>query len=101
MTTWKNIICNSNLVQKETDRSFLIKLPKSELKFWHPAKLCRTSGKNGYRLSIGYTDDFNFKCFRTGNGKHNFKDIIEEVEYTASQIEELFGVNEDASESED
>lgn len=57
---------NSNLIQHETDRALLIKLPKSDFKFWHPKSLCRISGKRGYLLAISYTVDFKFKIFRTG-----------------------------------
>ena len=68
----------------------MIKLPKSDFKFWHPAKLVRFSGKGNYRMEIAYTDDFEFKCFKTGNGRHNFKDKIEEISMDAADIEEYF-----------
>lgn len=87
---WKRVIGNSNLLQAETDNAVLIKLPKSEMKFWHPKKLVRTSGKNGYRLSISYTDEFTFKCFRNGKGQFNFKEKIQECELSAAEFEEFF-----------
>lgn len=87
---WKQVTANSNLIQTETDRAVLIKLPKSELMFWHPKKCVRTSGKGGYRMSISYTDDFEFKAFRNGKGKHNFKEKIEERELSVPEFESFF-----------
>jgi hypothetical protein len=87
---WKQITANSNLIQTETEKAVLIKLPKKELMFWHPAKLVRTNGKSGYRLTFSYTDEFKFKCFRNGKGITTSFTKIEEVEYTAKQIEEIF-----------
>ncbi len=87
---WKNVTANSNLIQAETERAVLIKLPKSELKFWHPRKCVRTNGKNGYRLSIGYTDSFEFKAFRNGKGRYNGHEKIEEVTLTSAQFEKYF-----------
>lgn len=94
MSTWKSIIANSNLIQYSNDRSVLIKIPHSKLKFWHPAKCVRTSGKNGYRLTIRYTDDFKFKAFRNGEGKNNFRDVIEECEMSATEIEAAFNADD-------
>lgn len=91
MTTWKSVTGNSNLVQHQTDRAILIKLPKSELKFWHPAKLVRFSGKNGYLMKISFTDEFKFKAFRNGKGRYNRFDKIEEVEMSPTEIEKAFG----------
>ena len=95
---WKNIICNSNLVLADTGKSLLIKLPKSELAFWHPVKLCRFSGKNNYRLSFGYTDEFTFKCFRKSDKTGN---ILEERELNSTEIEEIFNSIKNESESKD
>jgi hypothetical protein len=90
MTNWIKIKANSNLVQTSTDRAYLIKLPKSELKFWHPAKLVRFAGKSNYLMSISFTDSFIFKCFRNGKGQTTFNKKIEEVEYNSQEIQEMF-----------
>lgn len=87
---WKNLEFNSNNVQVETPASILIKIPGTKLKFWHPAKLVKYKGKSGYLINIGYTDEFKFKLFRTGEGKYNFRDKIEEIELTASEFENRF-----------
>ena len=91
---WKNIVINSNNVVTATDKAVLIKIPRSKLKFWHPAKLVRYKGKNNYLISIGYTDDFNFKLFRNGEGRHNQKEIIEELHLSAQEFEEYFTFSE-------
>lgn len=89
---WKNISCNSNLIQFDTGRALLIKLPKSELTFWHPSKLCRLSGKNNYKLSFGYTDNFTFRCFRKSSKTQN---ILEEKEMNTNEIERVFNKTDD------
>lgn len=97
---WKKVIANSNLIQAETPKAVLIKLPKSEFLFWHPAKCVRTDGKGGYRLSISYTDDFKFKIFRNGKGRYNSHEKIEEREITSKEFEAYFGKEEDAGQGE-
>lgn len=92
---FKNITANSNLIQTQTATAVLIKLPKSEYMFWHPKKCVRISGKNGYRMSIGYTPTWNFKIFRNGKGKTTSFTKIDEREITAEQFESYFGVSED------
>ncbi|WP_324171125.1 hypothetical protein [Sulfurimonas sp.] len=87
---WKNIEINSNSVQTETIKATLIKVPKTEFLFWHPSKLIRKSGKDGYKLSFGYTDNFTFKLFRNGKGKHNSHEKIEEIELSAQDFEKRF-----------
>lgn len=92
--SFKNVTANSNLIQTETATAVLIKLPKSELMFWHPKKCVRTSGKRGYRLSIGYTADWKFKCFRNGKGKTTSFTKIEERELSATEFEAYFNAGE-------
>ena len=87
---WIQVKCNSNLIQTTTEKAVLIKLPKSELMFWHPSKCIRVTGKNDYLMTISFTDEFKFKCFRNGKGVTNSYDKIEEFEYTAKEIQELF-----------
>ncbi len=90
MSAWKKVTTNSNLIQHETDKACLIKLPKSNLLFWHPLKCVRTSGKNSYHLSISYTDAFTFKVFTPGKGKHNRAEKFNEQELTVEQFEKYF-----------
>lgn len=90
MKNWKQVQGNSNLIQHETEKATLIKLPKSELMFWHPSKLVKTMGKSNYLMTISFTDDFKFKCFRNGKGKTTSFTKIDEVEYSAKEIQEFF-----------
>jgi hypothetical protein len=88
MATWEQVVANSNLIRARTERAVLIKLPKSELTFWHPRKLVRTSGKSDYRMTIAFTEEFEFKCFREGTG---FKrQILEERVLTVEQFKKYF-----------
>nr|DAO33617.1 MAG TPA: hypothetical protein [Caudoviricetes sp.] len=90
MSTWKNITANSNLIEFTTDKSILIKLPKSDFVFWHPAKLVRINGKNNYRMSIGYTDSFIFNIFKQGKGQYNKTQKIAEKQITVEEFEAYF-----------
>ncbi len=93
---WNNLELNSNLVKVDTGKATLIKIPKTKYLFWHPSKLVRTFGKGGYMISIGYTEDFTFKVFRNGEGKHNFMEKIEEYELEATEfIDRFFTITED------
>lgn len=90
MADWQTVEANSNLIQHRTEKSVLIKLPKSELKFWHPAKCVRTAGKSGYFMTISFTEDFSFKVFRNGKGKHNGREVIEERLLTVDEFKGFF-----------
>ena len=87
MSNWKNVKGNSNLIQVTTETSVLIKLPNSKFKFWHPKKCVKTSGKNNYLMSIGYTDEFVFKIFRNGEGSHSKFKVIEEKTISVEDFE--------------
>lgn len=87
---WTNIKANSNLIQYETEKAFLIKLPKSKMKFWHPRKLVRFEGKNNYLMSIGITPDFDVRIFRNGEGRYNQQEVIEEENISGTELIERF-----------
>lgn len=86
---WKQVKANSNLIQTTTDKAVLIKLPKSDFKFWHPAKLVKTYGKNNYILEINYTNDFKFKCFKNGSGSKSMEKTAE-IELNVKEFEAYF-----------
>lgn len=99
---WKNIEINIQNIETDTGKATLIKMPNTSdyagYKFWHPSKLVRY-GSNSYARSIGYTDEFTFKLFKNGNGKHNKFDVIDEIEIDAEEFEEAFGCMEDCTRS--
>ena len=59
-------------------------------KFWHPAKLIRDAGDQGYAKAFSFTDSFKFKLFKNGQGKYNKREIIEQKEITAKDMIEAF-----------
>ncbi len=92
---WKNIEINLQNIEFETEKATLIKMPnKSEYagyKFWHPSKLIRY-GSHSYARSLSYTNDFTFKLFKNGKGKHNKFDIVDKIEIGADEFEEAFDI---------
>ena len=61
----------SNKIQVETDRAYLIKTDDSFGKnqaFWFPKKMTRFMGKNEYYLSIWAPDHFEFEVVKLGVG---------------------------------
>lgn len=102
---WKSINFNAQNIECESDKATLIKMPNNSnyegYVFWHPSKLVREIGGKGYHLSFSFTDDFKFKVFKSGKGKHNFRKIIKETELSAEEMLEEFGVvNESIENSE-
>lgn len=92
---WKNISVNINQIKAETDKAYLINCPHNSnydgFSFWHPAKLVR-SGKHSASISVGYTDEFKFRLIKYGKGKYNSKSIIDEIEISVEEFEEMFEV---------
>ena len=92
---WKNIDINKQNIKFETEKSILISMPHSSeydgFSFWHPSKLVR-SGRNSSSVSIGYTEDFNFRLIKYGKGKYNSHEIIDEDIICSADFEEAFGV---------
>ncbi len=86
---WENIETN-NLIQAETEKAVLIKIPKEEWLFWHPKKLVKTFGKNNYRMSFGVCDDMKFKIFKNGKGKWNKFEKISEKEISIEELKKYF-----------
>ena len=51
----KSISARSNLKKDQTDKEFLIKLPKTDYLFMHPIELVSFSGTNDYLMTIHYS----------------------------------------------
>lgn len=97
---WKNIEINVQNIETETGKATLIKMPNKSnyagYKFWHPSKLVR-NGSNSYARSISYTDEFTFSLFKTGKGKYNKFDVIDEIEISVEEFEEAFECMKDCT----
>jgi hypothetical protein len=90
---WHNIQFNANLIQYETARAVLIKLPEVTDQFWHPIKCVRfVPGSGDSLIKIGVADDMIIKTHRPGNGQYNRTIKLDEREYNAEQfIEKMRG----------
>tara|TARA_Y200000002_G_scaffold382589_1_gene400195 strand:- start:7107 stop:7373 length:267 start_codon:yes stop_codon:yes gene_type:complete len=83
------LILNSNSIQHDTGKALLIKLPKSELCFWHTKRFCNESGKNGYQLSVWFgNDSWKIKAFRAGKNNN----ILESWEKSVAEVAEEFNL---------
>lgn len=98
---WKNLEVNKNNIEYKTIKALLIKMPnKSEFKgysFWHPAKLVR-EGRQVNLVNMAYTDEFIFHLKKYGQGRYNGKEVIDSVDITAEQMEQIFDIAPDKSE---
>ena len=83
-----NISANTNLILWETERAFLLKLPKTRFKFWISKKLVRV-----YENQIIFLipDDFRVRVFKSGEGKWNNRKIVEEKILSRVEFLEYFG----------
>ena len=96
---WNTIEFNSLQIKAETGKSTLIQLPnKSNLKGWgffHPSKLVRDNGGNGYFKTFSFTDDWEFRLIRVGKKTKDTKiicadEIIDAFEHMQSDTNESY-----------
>lgn len=92
---WRSININKQNIKVETDKAVLIACPHNSdydgFVFWHSAKLVRT-GRHSNAVQISYTEDFTFNLKKYGNGKHNRRELIDEVQLGYDELEAVFGV---------
>lgn len=93
MSLWKTTYCNENQIKAETKKAVLVAMPsKSEYKgyaFWHPSKLVQ-NGKASCSVKLMYTDCFEFRLKKYGQGKNNKYSVVSEDTITAAELEEAF-----------
>jgi len=82
--TWNKLYFNKQNIERESERAVLIKLPSSSnyagWMLWHPSKLIREEGGNGYFLSLSFTDDWSFRLFKNYKNKPNPEQMVEPKE---------------------
>ena len=95
MDKWHSIFFNKQNVEYETDRAILINMPSRSVyngwQFWHPAKLVREEGGNGYFLSLSFTDDWSFRLFKSYKRGQNPQKTVSPVE-----IKEAFQASDES-----
>ena len=91
---WQKVTMQSNLVKGETERAFLVKLPKSEFMFWYPKKLTSFKGKNDYLMVLTMKEDMELNIFKNGNGMYNKYEKIAEKTITYSELLDILNNKE-------
>ena len=88
---WQKITVNIQNIEAETGKAVLIAMRhKSDydgFKFWHPAK-CVRPGNNSFEVEVSFTDNWEFKLFKNGNGQYNSRDVIAETTIDAETMME-------------
>ncbi len=72
---------HTNQIIHKTEKSYLVKLPKTELAFWCLRRFCTITEK-GYGLEIWFGDSFTIEAKRTdkkGNILESWKKSVKEV----------------------
>ena len=88
---WKKITVNIQNIEAETGNAVLITMRhKSDydgFKFWHPAK-CVRPGSNTFEVEVSFSEGWEFKLFKNGNGQYNSRDVIAETTIDAETMRE-------------
>ena len=87
-----HVTANNNLIKWETEKAYLLKLPKSKYKFWLSKKLVRIL-PNGYQVRIDIPNNFKIKIFKNGEGRYNKYKVVSEKEVDAEGLLKYFGMD--------
>lgn len=86
------VIANSNLIKWETEKAYLLKLPKSQYKLWISKRFARVL-PNEYQIKIRIPNNFKTKIFKNGEGRYNKYYIVSEKEIDAEELLKYFGMD--------
>lgn len=89
-----SITINLSQIEWETDKAYLIKVPKSKYKFWFPKRYTQSENSRGTKIRLLFEDDKEYKIFKNGQGKYNKHSITSEKMVSCDTILELFGYEE-------
>jgi hypothetical protein len=74
----------------ETDKEYLIRLPKSDFMFLHPKDLISFGEKGKFLMTIQYSSDSCFNISRFSKERHNPIQVVDEKCLTSSEWEAYF-----------
>ena len=78
------IVLQSNAIRHQTDKATLIKLPSSELCFWHPTRFVSFYGKNDHLMKVWFgSEDWIIKARRTSE---KTREVLEEFEMSVLDV---------------
>ncbi|WP_304068608.1 hypothetical protein [Megamonas hypermegale] len=104
MSDWKKISINKQNVRHETAKAALIAMPHKSnydgYEFWVSSKLVHP-GSHSYELYLSLKDDYTFKLRKTGKGKYNRYEVIDEQTISAEEMIEAFDGEVDQKAQED
>ena len=94
---WRKVYFNSQNIEHETAKAVLVKMPNKSAyagyMFWHPAKLVREKGGNGYYMSFSFAEDFEFTLRKYGQNRQvtaekiiGWYEMLESFEQVNEQI---------------
>lgn len=85
-----NIVLTRDHILKETDKAFLLKVPKRmygpRYHFWVSKIFISFTGKNMWYLNVGLVENVKYRIFK--NSSLNFSNILNEFEKTGKEFVE-------------
>ncbi len=78
MANWYHYYIKSKYLLYENNKSCLFKVPNSNYKFWHPAKIVKHIPDED-KIKILYTDNFKFRLFKSKKENENWINYDEKI----------------------
>lgn len=79
------------MIQHETIKAILVKLPKTDWQVWLSKKFIRP-GTHSANLSISVNEEYSFEIFRSGKGRYNSTQKLDSKQITGKELSEKCGV---------